>query len=110
MATPPGTRWGCFWSLACRSRRWVAGRYGHLARAVWLYAANMVASSLVSLRLQQLDAPQLSAAERADHRDPTLTMIAAALISVAISLVSPNYAMFGYLANLAPLRLMRRRH
>ncbi len=87
----------------------IVGRYGHLGPAVWLYAANMAASSLVSLRLQQLDAPQLTAAQRADQRDPSLAMIAAALISVAISLVSPNHAMFGYLANLAPLRLMRRR-
>ena len=86
----------------------IVGRYGHLAPAVWLYAANMAASSLVALRLQQLDAPQLSAAERADQRDPALTTIASALISVAISFVSPNYAMLGYLANLAPLRLMRR--
>jgi uncharacterized membrane protein len=86
----------------------LVGRYGHVAPAVWVYAANMAAGSLIALRLQQLDAPQLTSAERASQRDPALAMIAAALISAAISLISPDHAMLGYLVTLAPVLLRRR--
>jgi len=87
----------------------LVGRYGHVAPAVWVYAANMAASSLIALRLQQLDAPQLAPAERFDQRAPALAMLVAALLSVAISLVSPDHAMLGYLATVAPPLMQRRR-
>jgi hypothetical protein len=69
----------------------------------------MGASSLIALRLQQLDAPQLTPIERANQRNPALAMTAAALISVAINLVNQDRAMVGYLTTLVPV-LLRRCH
>ena len=79
----------------------LVGRYGEFALASWVYAANMIGGALVSLHLVALAATPENTAETRDDRFGLSILIASALLSVAISLVSPGWAMFGYLLNAA---------
>lgn len=79
----------------------VVGHYGNLAPAAWLYAANIVIVGALSLPLRSLEiAPEHDLRARIS-RSKTLFVMATALVSVAISLVSPGDAMYAYLLNLA---------
>ena len=86
----------------------VVGRYGNLPPAVWLYAGNMIASSLVGWQLAAVEGEDRSAGTRS-RQVGTLVLLASALLSVALSLIAPRWAMYAYLLNLlVPLaRLVR---
>jgi uncharacterized membrane protein len=77
----------------------LVGRYGEFAMASWIYAANMIGGALMSLHLVALVATPDNAAETREDRFGLAILIASALLSVAISLVSPDLAMLGYLLN-----------
>ncbi|MGD9769745.1 MAG: TMEM175 family protein [Pseudolabrys sp.] len=79
----------------------LVGRFGDFALASWVYAANMIGGSLVSLHLIWLAAKPDNTAETREDRLGSFLLIASALLSVAISLVSPGHAMLGYLLNTA---------
>ncbi len=88
----------------------IVGRHGDLAPAVWLYAANMIATAAVSLRLRALEVvPEHRARARADNLGTAL-FIASALLSVALTFVEPRHAMYAYFLNFlgVPLRRWRR--
>lgn len=69
----------------------VVGRYGNLPPAVWLYAANMILGAFSAWPLA------------AYGRQPAVTrarlalVVAAALVSIALSFVVSAWAMLGYL-------------
>jgi hypothetical protein len=67
--------------------------------ASWIYAANMIGGALMSLHLVALVATPDNKAETREDRFGLAILIASALLSVAISLVSPDLAMLGYLLN-----------
>ncbi len=77
----------------------VLGRHVDYAPAVWLYAANMILSALVLLRMHRL--PDAWTVAESDRVADLGLLIVSALLSVGISLVSPNHAMFAYFLNAA---------
>jgi len=79
----------------------LVGRYGEFALASWVYAANMIGGALVSLHMVALASTPENKAETREDRFGLFTLIASALLSVAISLVNPGWAMLGYLFNMA---------
>ena len=95
---------------ACRSRHG-RRRYGDLAPAVWLYAANIAASTAATLRLASLSgAPAVEAGGAPFRHFPAALFLASALLSVAISLFDPADAMWAYLLNVLLLVRWPRRH
>jgi len=88
----------------------VVGLHGDLAPAVWLYAANLISVSALSLRLRVLEiAPEHRRAARAGHFR-IVFVIAVAALSVLASFVAPSHAMFVYLLNLLAGPLAARRY
>jgi uncharacterized membrane protein len=87
----------------------VVGRYGDLPPAVWLYAGNMIASSLVGWRLSALAISDGREIDAAAPRAAIVTLLVSAVLSVAISLVAPRWAMYAYLLNLIGVIRTRRR-
>jgi len=83
----------------------VVGRYPHFPVAVGLYAANMIAIALVALRMLALSG------DGRRSRMGLYVLIGSALLTVALSLWLPRWAMFAYLLNLldGPLLRWRRR-
>jgi uncharacterized membrane protein len=80
----------------------LVGRYNDFAPATWLYALNMILSALASLRMTFLaEEENDSGAERSDHFR-SIVLIVSALVSVALSFVTPQYATLAYLLNLVP--------
>lgn len=79
----------------------LVGRYDEFAPASWVYAANMIGGSLVSLHLIWLAATPDNTAETREDRLGSFLLIASALLSVAIGFASPGHAMLGYLLNAA---------
>jgi len=78
----------------------VVGHYGDLPPAVWLYAANLIVVSALSLRLRLSEiVPEHRLRARIGHAK-ILFFMASALVSVLISLVEPGYAMYAYLLNI----------
>jgi len=79
----------------------LVGRYDDFAAAIWIYAANMVASSLAAIRISIL--AERETGHRPEHtgRIDLTVLAASALLSVAISFVSPKLAMWAYLLNVA---------
>jgi uncharacterized membrane protein len=78
----------------------VLGRFGHLAPAVWLYAANLAALSALGYRLITL-MPDLASHERMLDRKVALTfLIATSALSVVLSFFIPSEAMWVYLLNI----------
>jgi uncharacterized membrane protein len=85
------------------------GRYDEFPVSVWIYAANMIAGALVALRLVRIAANDGERAIRQDDGVASLwLLIASALLSVAISVYNPGWALLAYLLNLAR-PLVRRR-
>ncbi len=78
----------------------VVGHYGDLAPAVWVYAANMIVVTALSLPLHADVATEQAARARLS-RAHSLYFIGTALVSVAVSFVEPAYAMWAYLLNFA---------
>ena len=81
----------------------VIGRYDDLAPAAWLYAANMILSALASLRMSFLAEEEANRAADRRSRVVLLLLIVTALLSVAMSFVTPAYATLAYLPNALPL-------
>lgn len=77
----------------------VVGHYGQFAPAVWLYAANMVILSLLSLLLLKLERPQAGQARSQAAPMHLLLFAGSAAISALVSLVEPHFAMYAYLLN-----------
>jgi uncharacterized membrane protein len=77
----------------------VAGHYGDLPPAVWLYAANMLIIAGLSMWLRAADVARehVPLARRGHVR--TLVFMASALLSVLLSVTTPEHAMYGYLLN-----------
>jgi uncharacterized membrane protein len=78
----------------------VVGLHGDLSPAVWLYAANLIAVSALSLRLRVMEiVPEHRASARIGHFRIVFVM-GTAVLSVLVSLVVPGHAMYVYLFNL----------
>ena len=77
----------------------VMGRYGAVAPAIWLYAANTIAAALVALRLATLAEPHIGKEDAFDRRVGLIVIIVVSLMVVAFSLVQPRHAMWIYLLN-----------
>lgn len=78
----------------------VVGHYGDLAPAAWLYAGNMILLGALALLLRR-DAEVITEPRARIGRIKTWIFMAIALVSVLISLVRPDYAMYAYLLTLA---------
>jgi uncharacterized membrane protein len=77
----------------------VVGHYGNLPPAVWLYAGNLILVAALSLRLRIAGiVPEHQRRARFGHFK-TLFFIATAVVSVAMSVLTPGYAMYAYLFN-----------
>jgi uncharacterized membrane protein len=78
----------------------VVGLHGNLPPAVWLYAANLIVISALSLRLRVLEImPEHRQHARLGHFRIVFAM-GTAILSVLVSLVVPQQAMYVYLLNL----------
>jgi uncharacterized membrane protein len=78
----------------------VVGLHGGLPPAVWLYAANLIVVAGLSLRLRAAEiVPEHRQRARIGYAR-TLFFMTTAVASVAISLVTPGYAMYTYLLNI----------
>lgn len=78
----------------------VVGRYGHLAPAIWLYAANLVVVAVLSLYLRTQEiVPEHRQRARFGHARLAF-FIGTAVLSVLIGQVAPHYAMYAYLLNI----------
>ncbi len=92
----------------------VLGRYGNLAPAIWLYAGNLALIGFASLALTHL-APKTEDDPGGLRRAQKLGIswfIASTLLTIALSFVTPENAMWGLALNgLAPFafRLIRAR-
>ena len=77
----------------------VVGLHGDLPPAVWLYAANLIAISALSLRLRVIEiVPEHRQRARFGHTKIVFVM-GTAIASALVSLVAPGYAMYVYLLN-----------
>jgi uncharacterized membrane protein len=78
----------------------VVGVHGDLPPAVWLYAGNLIIISALLLRLRVLEiVPEHRLSARIGHFRIVFVMAIAAL-SVLVSFVVPQHAMYTYLLNL----------
>jgi uncharacterized membrane protein len=78
----------------------VVGRYG-LPPAVWFYAANMVLLAVSALAISRIAEKEAGVRRSNSGRPELYLLIASALLSVAISFFSVEYAVFAYLLNMA---------
>jgi uncharacterized membrane protein len=84
----------------------VVGRYVDLAPAVWLYAANTILAAGTAYCLVRASEAEEDTGQALEASVTMPTLIGIALISVAVSLVSPRLAMWAYaLILLVPLLL-----
>lgn len=86
----------------------VVGRYGDLAPAAWLYAANMIVVGALSLRLRMTEIVPEHRARLGIGNARILMFMATAIVSVLISLLAPGYAMYAYLLNIPAMPLAER--
>lgn len=77
----------------------IVGRHGNLAPAVWLYAANMILVSALSLRLRAIEVVPEHRVQAKTHNIGTTVFIASALLSVAMTFIEPRHAMYAYFLN-----------
>ena len=76
------------------------GRYDNLAPAVWIYSANMALAALVAIRLNMIADKQGWHSDGLQDGTRALWLLfASALLSVAISIYDPGWAMLAYLLN-----------
>jgi uncharacterized membrane protein len=79
----------------------VVGQYGDLAAAVWLYAANMAAMALAAMRISFIAERDTGKHPEHSGRLELSLLILSAVLSAAISVYSPDSAMFAYFLNAA---------
>jgi uncharacterized membrane protein len=78
----------------------VLGRFASLAPAVWLYAINLVGLSAAGYRLTML-MPDLAGHERMlDRKVSLIFLIVTASLSIVLSFIAPDNAMWVYLLNI----------
>ena len=76
------------------------GRYVYLPAAVWLYSANMIASSVVAwimAAMARSEGRQLSSSSSAAG---SAVLLASAILSIVLTFVAPRWAMEAYFLNL----------
>ena len=78
----------------------VVGRYG-FAAAVWLYGANMIVLALSAIAISWISERDGGRTLTHSGRLELSVLIASAFLSMAISLVSPDKAMYAYFLNFA---------
>ena len=93
-----------FWSLvhlflaACFPfSAMLVGRYTSFAPSIWIYALNVILSALVMIHLLSEAAVGKRCSIQNEKMREMLGLIAAALISVVVSFLSPSHAMLAYL-------------
>jgi uncharacterized membrane protein len=74
----------------------VVGRYGNLAPAVWLYAANMIAASALGWGLAVVARREGRLVGALGSGVGSAMLVGAALLSALLSLIAPNWAMYAY--------------
>lgn len=79
----------------------LVGRYPELWPAIWVYAANMILSALMSIRISILAERETGQRPAHTGRVDLAVLIASALLSAAIALVHPPSAMWAYFLNFA---------
>jgi len=72
------------------------GRYVDLAPAVWLYAANTILAAAAAYRLVRVSEAEEDTGQASEANLAMAILIAVALASIAISLLSPRLAMWTY--------------
>ena len=77
----------------------IAGHYGDLPPAVWLYAANMLVIAGLSIWLRAADVAREHAQLARHGHVRTLVFMASAVLSVLLSFTAPAHAMYGYMLN-----------
>jgi uncharacterized membrane protein len=79
-----------------------------VAGAVWLYGANMILLAVTGILISRAAKRDSGREDASDGRVEFGLLIASALLSMLISLVSPNYAILAYLLNFAAPFVRRR--
>lgn len=86
----------------------VVGRYGSLAPAIWLYAGHTLLISLVGLRMVFI-MPDLELGDHLRRRQMSaFLLIAASVLAIAVSFVSPALALWAFMLPLVAPPVMRR--
>ena len=75
----------------------MVGRYPTLAPAVALYSGTIIVIALIAMRMLALSAQSEALARQA--RLGNIVLIAAAALTIVLSLFVPKWAMLGYLLN-----------
>lgn len=79
----------------------LVGRFGALAPAIWLYAANTILVALVAFRMMALT-PEIEHGDHLRDRAAALVLlIVSSLLAVAWSFVSPHQALWAFALNIA---------
>ena len=78
----------------------LVGRYD-FPYAIWIYGANMILLALTAIALSLIVERDSGRTLVSSGRVELGIVIASALLSIALSLVAPGYAMLAYLLNLA---------
>lgn len=76
----------------------VVGRFPDQAPAIWVYAGNTLAVSLVGARLLAL-APDVEPSERRRHQLGLAMLVASSMIVICWSLVDPGHALWPFVLN-----------
>lgn len=79
-----------------------------VAGAVWLYSANMILLAVTGILISRATKRDSGREDAGDGRIEFGLLIASAILSMLISLISPDYAMLAYLLNFAAPFLRRR--
>ncbi|WP_108682996.1 TMEM175 family protein [Methyloceanibacter sp. wino2] len=110
MASPAYARATLFhllWVTVLPFSMLAVSRY-NVAGAVWLYGANMILLAVTGILIARAAKRDSGHADAHDGRIEFALLIASAILSMLISLVSTDYAMLAYLLNVAAPYLRRR--
>lgn len=110
MAGPAYTRATLFhllWVTVLPFSMLAVSRY-NVAGAVWLYGANMILLAVTGILISRAAKRDSGRDDASDGRIEFGLLIASAVLSMLVSLWSPDYAMLAYLLNVAA-PFMRRR-
>jgi hypothetical protein len=76
------------------------GRCVTLAPATWLYAGNTILFTLVAMRMLRLVEKGEAQDDLLEQRIGLIMLVTASVLAIAVSLVTPKWAMMAYLFNL----------